>query len=190
MDQEPDQEREKDFRTGTCSISSVIRRKGDEETVDGDWVWVAGDVDLDRRRTCAPPDKDSEPMENVRIVLTVENRDEDPASFRLVTAGGRVKMDNLAGYVEIDGNKNPIILRLEAKLCEIAEDEYQVECTYGVSRPVVVGSAATNEGPSRSTFQYRDIAVSATLRIKVGESVVFLEDPEKRVTLGLESVGE
>lgn len=128
--------------------------------------------------------------ENIRVVLRIERPDAEPLSMSVVTAQTRVKLDNLAGAVEIDGNKVPIILRFHASLEPLGEGEYLVSCVYGTSTPIVTSSPATKDGSERSSFQYRDIAVDASVRLKKGRAVTILKDPDKKVSIELQSVEE
>jgi hypothetical protein len=128
--------------------------------------------------------------ENIRVVLRIERADAEPLSMSVVTAQTRVKLDNLAGAVEIAGNKVPIILRFHASFEPLGEGEYLVSCVYGTSTPIVTSSSATKEGSERSSFQYRDIAVEASVRMKKGRAVTILEDPDKKVSIELQSVDE
>lgn len=126
--------------------------------------------------------------ENIRVVLFIQRPDAEPLSMSVVTAHGRVTLDNHAGVVEIDGNEVPIILRFEASLEPLGDGEYFVSCTYGTSAPVVTSSATTKEGVARSSFQYRDMGVQASARMRMGNPITILQDPDKEVSIELQSV--
>lgn len=126
--------------------------------------------------------------ENIRLVLRIRMPDAEPRSVSVVTAHGRVSLDDIAGMAEIDGNAVPIVLRFEASLESLGEGEYFVSCTYGASTPVVTASSVTKGGAARSSFQYQDMGVQASARMRIGTPITLLQDPDKEVSLELQSV--
>ncbi|MDF7801150.1 hypothetical protein P4C99_16860 [Pontiellaceae bacterium B1224] len=126
---------------------------------------------------------------NVRVLLEITEGEKPPVTFAIVGSQGRLRLNNIANLVQINGGEVPTILSFDITLRPQEETLYSIEYSYGFQMPIVIGTVVGKDGKKSSRYEYKDLGASGTVNMKIGDQLEILKDPKRSVVLKLEGAG-